>query len=87
MESEIQTKKNLNLGTRAVILALRSRIVGMSTEQVSKELGIPARTVRDVLARAKKNGFDPAAPTFSIQTIHYEDAPRSGRPTNKLERG
>ncbi|KAK2063547.1 hypothetical protein LY76DRAFT_588302 [Colletotrichum caudatum] len=66
--------------TRAIILALRSRIGGKSADEVAKALGIPRRTVENILSRAKKHGFDPAAPTFPLLPEQYQDAPRAGRP-------
>ncbi|KAK1977773.1 hypothetical protein LZ30DRAFT_246897 [Colletotrichum cereale] len=65
---------------RAVVLALRSRIGGKTADEVSQALGIPRRTVEDILSRAKKHGFDPTAPTFSLLPEYIEDAPRTGRP-------
>ncbi|KAK1990095.1 hypothetical protein LX36DRAFT_439821, partial [Colletotrichum falcatum] len=65
---------------RAVILALRSRNVGKSADETADIVGVTKSTVNRILARAKKHGFDPTAPTFSLQPEYINDAPRSGRP-------
>ncbi|KAK1976902.1 hypothetical protein LZ30DRAFT_542009, partial [Colletotrichum cereale] len=53
---------------------------GKTADEVSQVLGIPKRTVNDILSRAKKHGFDPTAPTFSLLPEYIDDAPRAGRP-------
>ncbi|KAK2060013.1 hypothetical protein LY76DRAFT_510907 [Colletotrichum caudatum] len=65
---------------RASVLALRSRAGGKTANEVAEALDIPKVTVNKILARAKKHGFDPSAPTFSIRPEYVEDAPRPGRP-------
>ncbi|GJD05087.1 hypothetical protein ColKHC_13912 [Colletotrichum higginsianum] len=70
---------------RAVILALRSRIGGKTAEEVAVGLGLSKRTVDDVLLRAKRQGFDPTAFTFTLRPEYINDAPRSGRPKKVTE--
>ncbi|KAK2039221.1 hypothetical protein LZ31DRAFT_558950 [Colletotrichum somersetense] len=65
---------------RAAVLALRSRAGGKYANEVAEALNIPEVTVNKILARAKKHGFDPSAPTFSLLPEYVEDAPRAGRP-------
>ncbi|OHW89545.1 hypothetical protein CSPAE12_11872, partial [Colletotrichum incanum] len=71
--------------TRAVILALRSRLGGKTADEVAQGLGIPKRTVNNILLRAKKHGFDPTAATFTLRPEYINDAPQPGRPKKATE--
>ncbi|KAK1948735.1 hypothetical protein LY78DRAFT_592469, partial [Colletotrichum sublineola] len=52
-----------------------SRIRGKSANKVAKSLGISCYMVKDILAYAKKQGFNPSAPTFSILPKYYNNTP------------
>ncbi|KAK2060849.1 hypothetical protein LY76DRAFT_540211 [Colletotrichum caudatum] len=66
---------SIETALRAVVLVLRSCIVGKTSDEVAEALGMPKRTVDDILARAVKLGFDPAAPTFTLLPEYIEDPP------------
>ncbi|OLN97667.1 hypothetical protein CCHL11_09628 [Colletotrichum chlorophyti] len=74
------TKSHTDPFARAAALALRSRAGGKTAKEVSEALGIPLRTVDEILRRAKSHGFDPTAQTLHIRPEYVQDAPRSGRP-------
>ncbi|KAK2020928.1 hypothetical protein LX32DRAFT_668932 [Colletotrichum zoysiae] len=64
----------------AVFLALRSRQIGKTADETADILGLTKSTVNRIVARAKKHGFDPSAPSFILLPKYINDAPRTSRP-------
>ena len=75
--------KHTDLSTRALIVTLKSPLVGKTTAQIHEETGIPIRTINHIWARACERGFDPNYRPFELKDSWLEDLPRSGRPTKQ----
>lgn len=65
------------LATRAQ--ALTMRILGLSNSEITKQTGIPERSVQRLAVKAKECGFDPAICTV-LKDEYLTDDPRSRRP-------
>jgi len=75
--------QNTDIATRAIIVTLKSPLVGMKTSDVVKKLGCSARQVQRIYGRAIERGFDPNETPFVLKDKWLQDAPRSGRPTKQ----
>jgi transposase len=79
--TEEQAKRNtgINYDICARTQALSLLAFGLPTSAVEDVVGIPARTLRNILEKAKKRGFDPTKDQKIL--LHYvEDGERTGRP-------
>ncbi|KAK0724053.1 hypothetical protein B0H67DRAFT_99132 [Lasiosphaeris hirsuta] len=72
-----------DIATRALIVTLKSPLVGMKTAEVVEKTGCSARQVQRIYARAIERGFDPNETPFVLKNEWLEDAPRSGRPSKQ----
>ena len=75
--------QNTDIATRALIVTLKSPLVGMKTADVVEKVGCSARQVQRIYARAISRGFDPNETPFVLKDEWLQDAPRSGRPTKQ----
>jgi transposase len=76
---------NTDIATRALVVTLKSPIVGQSTNAIAEKTGLSTRTINLIYARAVQRGFDPNILPLIIKNQFLEDAPRSGRPTKQTE--
>jgi transposase len=76
---------NTDIATRALVVTLKSPIVGQSTNAIAEKTGLSTRTINLIYARAIQRGFDPNILPLIIKNQFLEDAPRSGRPTKQTE--
>ena len=74
-----------DIATRALIVTLKSPLVGRSTNKIADETGINPRTINDIYARAIQRGFDPNRYPLHIKNEYLKDSPRSGRPKKQTE--
>jgi transposase len=64
-------------GIRVQILTLWA--IDWSTKDISQRLGVPPRTIQDLIRKAKDRGYHPHE-SLRIKKEYYEDRKRSGRP-------
>ncbi|KAK4125883.1 hypothetical protein N657DRAFT_642629 [Parathielavia appendiculata] len=74
---------NTDLATRALIVTLKSPLVGMKTADVAEKTGCSVRQVQRIYASAIERGFDPNERPLILKDERLEDAPRSGRPSKQ----
>ena len=75
---------NTDIATRATIVALKA-IAGKTSTDIACLLGLSARGVNKIYAKAIERGFDPNVLPIVIKDEYLADAPRSGRPTKQTE--
>jgi len=75
--------QNTDIATRALIVTLKSPLVGMKTADVVKKVGCSARQVQRIYGRAIQRGFDLNQTPFILKDEWLQDAPRSGRLTKQ----
>jgi len=75
--------QNTDIATRAIIITLKSPLVGMKTSNIAKKLGYSARQVQRIYGRAIKRGFNPNETPFILKDKWLQDAPRSNQPTKQ----
>ncbi|KAF1981718.1 hypothetical protein K402DRAFT_312670, partial [Aulographum hederae CBS 113979] len=76
---------NTDIATRALVVALKSPIVGKSTAEVIEKTGLSKSTINTIYARAIERGFDPNILPLVIKNEYLIDAPRSGRPSKQKD--
>ena len=76
--------KHTDIATRALIVALKSPLVGKTTAKVHQITGIPVRTINYIYARACERGFDPNRRPVELKDSWLKDLPRSGRPKKQI---
>ncbi|KAH8836250.1 hypothetical protein DCS_00990 [Drechmeria coniospora] len=74
-----------DIATRASIVCLKA-CSGKTSAEIAAILGVSVRQVNRVYARAIERGFDPKQRPLSIRNNYVQDAPKSGRPSNKTGR-
>lgn len=75
-----------DISTRAVVVVLKSPLVGKTTAEVQQAItGLSKSTVNSIYARAIERGFEPSLKPLILKDEYLEDAPRSGRPTKHTE--
>lgn len=75
---------NTDIATRATVVALKA-IAGKTSTDIACLLGLSARGVNKIYAKAIERGFDPNVLPVVIKDEYLADAPRSGRPTKQTE--
>ena len=71
---------NTDISTRALIITLKSPVVGLSSADIFATTGISISTINRIYGRAIQRGFDPNIRPLVIKDEWLEDASRSGRP-------
>jgi hypothetical protein len=66
---------NTDIATRALVVTLKSPIVGQSTNAIAEKTGLSTRTINLIYARAVQRGFDPNILPLIIKNQFLEDAP------------
>ena len=75
----------VDLATRAMIVTLKSPLVGQTDAKVAEGTGIKPRTINSIYAKAIQRGFDPNRYPLELKMEYIGDSPRSGRPTKQIE--
>ncbi|KAI5460098.1 hypothetical protein BGZ63DRAFT_389503 [Mariannaea sp. PMI_226] len=76
---------NSDIATRALVVTLKSPLVGRSTTEIAELTGLSRRTVNQIYARAVARGFDPDVRPVIIRNEYLSDAARSGRPPKQRD--
>jgi len=71
---------NTDISTRALIITLKSPIVGLSSAEILAQTGISISTINRIYGRAVEREFEPNTRPCVLKDEWLEDAPRSGRP-------
>jgi transposase len=71
---------NTEISMRALIITLKSPLVGLTSAEIFGQTGISISTINRIYGRAIERGFDPNIRPLVIKDEWLEDAPRSGRP-------
>lgn len=74
-----------DVATRALIVTLKSPLVGRSTNKIADETGVNPRTINNIYARAIQRGFNPNCYPLVLKDEFLQDAPRSGRPRKQAD--
>lgn len=53
--------------------------VGLRSKAIAAYLGVPQRTIQDLIKKAKDRGYNPAE-SLRVKKEYFEDSKRSGRP-------
>jgi len=59
--------QNTDIAIRAIIVTLKSPLVGIKTSDVAKKLGYSARQVQRIYRRVIERGFDPNKTLFVLK--------------------
>ena len=70
---------NTDVSMRALIVTLKSPIVGLSSADIFTQTGVSVSTINRIYVKVIKRGFDPNIRPMIIKDEWVEDAPRSGR--------
>ena len=70
---------NTDISMRALIVTLKSPIVGLSSADIFAQTGVSVSTVNRIYAKAIERGFDPNIRPMIIKDEWVKDAPRSSR--------
>ena len=74
-----------DIATRTSVIMLKCPLMGKSNAEISAQLGIPARIIDNIYAKAIQRGFDPYTYPIVIKNAFIKDAPKSGRPIKNME--
>jgi hypothetical protein len=68
---------NTSLSTRALVVTLKSPVVGKTSPEVAEITGLSVRVVNKIYATAIEHGFDPNHRPFTLGDEWLEDENRS----------
>ena len=72
-----------DISTRAMIVVMKSPLIGRSTATISAATGVKPRTVDNIYARAIKRGFDPNRDPLVMKDSYVADGKSTGRPSKQ----
>jgi len=71
---------NTDISIRALIITLKSPIVGLFSADIFAQTGVSVSTINQIYAKVIKRRFNPNIRLIIIKDEWVEDTPRSGRP-------
>jgi len=69
---------NTDISMRALIVTLKSPIVGLSSADIFTQTGVSVSTINRIYVKVIKRGFDPNIRPMIIKNEWVEDTPCSG---------